>query len=370
MGAPSPAALTRRLQRLDAAGLTTDEYCRAVCDELGRAVPFAFGCLATADPATGLITGAVKTADTGMGDEEFAYYEYAVDDINQFDEIARRPLPVGILSVDTGGHLEASTRWRELMAPRFGFTDELRLAFRSGQRTWGVLAVYRTGHTPFRAADADLLLAAVEPVALGIRRSLFGEAAVAGDAPDGPAVLVVGGDDRVAKLSPAGQRRIADLGGLDHGSLPTNILALLNAARRGGFPSVRLRAGGGWLVARAAALDAGDGPATDVVITIDPAGPGDLTPLALAAFGLTAREEEVARLVLQGTATPAIAATLYLSPHTVQDHLKRVFAKVGVSSRRELIAKVFFGYHAAHLDRGRRTDGSLRTTPLADPAGR
>ncbi len=62
--------------------------------------------------------------------------------------------------------------------------------------------------------------------------------------------------------------------------------------------------------------------------------------LTLAARGLTAREQDVARLVLQGASTKAIAASLHLSPHTVQDHLKAIFAKLSVSSRREMIAQL------------------------------
>ena len=64
-----------------------------------------------------------------------------------------------------------------------------------------------------------------------------------------------------------------------------------------------------------------------------------IAQLMLAAHGLTPREVDVARLVLRGTSTAAIADTLHISRHTLQDHLKAVFDKVGVRSRRELVGR-------------------------------
>jgi DNA-binding CsgD family transcriptional regulator len=55
---------------------------------------------------------------------------------------------------------------------------------------------------------------------------------------------------------------------------------------------------------------------------------------------LTSREQDICHEVIAGHSTPDIAGRLFISAHTVQDHLKSVFAKVGVRSRSELVARL------------------------------
>ncbi len=55
---------------------------------------------------------------------------------------------------------------------------------------------------------------------------------------------------------------------------------------------------------------------------------------------LSRREREVAALVAAGNSNPEIAHTLYLSPRTVDSHMRRIFDKLGVSSRAQLAATI------------------------------
>lgn len=75
---------------------------------------------------------------------------------------------------------------------------------------------------------------------------------------------------------------------------------------------------------QSAATSAPVGPAEggSVVLTIESAPQAEVGEMTVVARGLTAREQEIVALVLQGASTKDIAATLFLSPRTVQDHLR------------------------------------------------
>jgi DNA-binding NarL/FixJ family response regulator len=120
----------------------------------------------------------------------------------------------------------------------------------------------------------------------------------------------------------------------------------IQEGRDRGPASARLRASSGrWLAVRASCLRGRQGGLGPIALTIEPAKSAQLAPIIVEAYRLTAREQEITRAVARGLSNPEIAADLCLSPHTVRDHLKAVFGKVGVTSRGELVAQLFADHY-------------------------
>jgi DNA-binding CsgD family transcriptional regulator len=92
---------------------------------------------------------------------------------------------------------------------------------------------------------------------------------------------------------------------------------------------------GAWAVVEAEALD----PLyRTVAVTIRPATASEILDLRFLAYDLTARERELVSHLIGGTDTRTVSERLFLSPHTVQDHLKSIFETTGVRTRKELVA--------------------------------
>jgi DNA-binding CsgD family transcriptional regulator len=82
----------------------------------------------------------------------------------------------------------------------------------------------------------------------------------------------------------------------------------------------------------------GDGRDPDIAVSVRELG---IEREAFARrYGLSPREAEVAELVLRGYPNPVIAATLGIAPTTTKRHLTRIFDKIGVDSRTQLVSRL------------------------------
>lgn len=340
------------LHSLARAGLVLDEYLDEALVLIRRAVPADAACIATVDPASLMLSASHRHDLESSGGSDFFYYEYAVgEDVSLFADLARRPFGVGILHDETHGDPARSTRFENVVRPLLGAEHELRGVARRGDVTWGALALYRVaGSPPFNPAEAEFIHRLQETLADGLRAGLATSTVDASRGEAGPAIVVFDARGRLQYVTDAARRRLAGYdGGLDDDDLSTPVAAVLTRLLRGDESSPRLRAqgrDGEWYVFQAARFRDDAGDVQQYAITIEQPAPPEIVPLLMMAHGLTARETRIVQAMMRGDSTHAIAQSLHLSPYTVQDHFKAIFAKFGVSSRREVASRLFSTLYA------------------------
>ena len=345
-------AALEAIEHLGTRELPAQELMEALVDRIvGVIAVDAFFAGAT-DPDTGFCLGAGMVFNYAHEIcNPFWEHEFLIPDFNKFTDLTPAD-PVADLRVATGGKLTRSARYRTLNAIS-DLEDEMRAVFHAGGRPWGTLQLNRlTGGAPFSEADRAFLRAVAPLAGAGLRRALLEEPART-DPTRGPGVVILHESGTVLSATGEAEAWLEELASgwrptysnlLIHPELLLTSLSALDEGPR----RVRLRTRNGtWLIAHAAALS----ESRQVALVIEPAKASEIAPIVVEAYGLTPREVEVTRLVARGLSTDEIAATLFLSRHTVRDHLKASFEKVGVSSRGELTSKLFAEHYHAPLER-------------------
>jgi DNA-binding CsgD family transcriptional regulator len=384
MGADAKLRAAERIRQLASRGLDVAAFWRECGEVLATAVPHHLApCWFTFDPGSLLVTSHYDPVITEI-DSDFLAHEYNNDDVIKMADVARSPNGAASIHEATGGDPSRSPGWRQFVQP-YGADQQLLVALRSKPDTaWGILALYRNPAQPtFGHDDIDFLTSVARHFAQGARHGLLLGEAADPDWPLAPSLIVLGEDQTIQSMTPGAELVMADMPGgkawLSHGTLPTCMLAVASralssletpdAAGEGAAARVRAQSGRWMTLHGAPLLREGE---RQVAVIVERTDPDRLMPLLMDAYGLTDREKGLIRLVLQGEATSDIAAKLFISPHTVQQHLKSVFEKTGVRSRRELVSKVFFTHYEPRLrDNERRAQAGhpLRGGP-ARPHGR
>jgi DNA-binding NarL/FixJ family response regulator len=260
-------------------------------------------------------------------------------------------MPAGAqtLSAVTAGELGRSLLWREMLRG-YDVQDMSSVVFRDRHGCWGFLDLWRSGTDgEFTHTEVGFLAEVARVVTDGLRRCQAATFESAVSTSRAPVVLVLAPDLTVRAqteateeylrvlVPPDGDRRAVPAGAY-------NVAAQLCANEDGVDqhpPLARVHLSGGrWLTLSAARMDAGIGSDADIAVTIEVSSPGERAEVLARACGLTRRETELLGHLVTGGDTRTIAAQMFLSEHTVQDHLKAIFTKTHTRTRRTLVAHV------------------------------
>ena len=224
-----------------------------------------------------------------------------------------------------------------------GVADVVSLVFRDRFGCWGFLDLWRAGGV-FTEEDARRVAAFAEPATVALREA---QAATFVSRPSsasrpGPVVLLLSPKLDVIGQTPQTHEYLQTLVPPELGRAPVpasayNVAAQLLAVESGvddHEPRARVHLSAGlWLTLRAARIGA------DIAVTIEESTPAERLDLFARACALSTRESELLTHLGSGADTREVAGRMFLSEHTVQDHLKSVFAKTQTRSRKALLAR-------------------------------
>ncbi len=334
------------------------ELCQRVHDAIAPLVPADRWCGFAVDPATLLPTNGYH--DEGIAAEHLQRLleiEHGVADWNQLPALARSASGVATLHEATAGDPAVSTRWRDVLEPA-GLPHELRAAIRErrgdGSRTWGALVLLRASDDAGFTGDDTGAVARLAPgIAAGLRRVLVRQHLDHADDAREAGIIVLGGDPlEIRHATPAARAWLAQLDEGGESTVPTCVLSAVHACRSSAPPAaIRARTRSGrWVTITAERMDHPGGNRRDreFGVVVQPSRPSEVAAIIGAAHRLTRRESDVVTLVAAGRSNQEVARALGVSAHTVGDHLKNIFAKLGVATRGEMTSKL---YHDHYLPR-------------------
>lgn len=236
--------------------------------------------------------------------------------------------------------------WR--IVRELGGVDVATLGFTDQFGCWGFLDIWRLSRPPFSPPELDRLHELAPIVTRGIRRVLADTFTLAPTSAPvrQPIVLLLDDELRVHEQTTLTDSWLRLLIPTDSDVAPIpahayNVAAQLLAREQGvddHEASARTHlANGFWVSMRAARAQ------SRVVVTIEAATSVERVDILARTHGLSPREIEVLNLLVSGADSKAIAATLFLSEHTVHDHVRSILTRTGSRTRQILLAKTLGG---------------------------
>lgn len=336
----------RDIAALAATGLGVTDLHTAAIQLIEGKVGTDLTCWATLDPETLVVSTMTGVRVAEEYELWLAKAEYSADEPHRFATLALRKQAIAKLSDLPDRDRNRSARFNNVWRP-LGIDQELRVLFLADGACWGAAGMVRAGRD-FADRETDFLTAVAPAIASATRLAVRSEAG--GLIPGArPAIVIVGPRGELRATTHAAQDWQDRLNEIAPGRFTVMMEVMAVGARSATSSSFRARlrdARGQWAILEASPLIGGEDD--QIAVTIEPASGNQLIGMLLVAYDLTAREREICQEVMAGHSTSDIAGRLFISTNTVQDHLKSVFAKVGVRSRGELVARL-------------RPDGSMPT---------
>lgn len=358
-------------------GLSSQQYREAMIYELKKHISFDAYCCTLIDPISLLSIGAVTEYSIEQIHHKIISYEYGYDDFVSYERMIESGVTVSILRLAIKGE---SDRYTEVLEPA-GFSDEARVVLMSNGQCWGFLTLFKksASHAPYFQESDEQLLAEVAPIMGGALKQyhhyIIDEPIIARGATKGIIVLsdqleVLSMNDRGKELLGLLQQhervgvelsspnqlqpstpkhvnentRAMDKSSISELTLPKPVQALaLKLLAQMIDESYTLLVPVplvGYITVSATRLFT-TMKQTQLAIYIDSASANEMLAYLMDAYRLTPREQEIIHHLMKGSSSKEIATQLSISSYTVSDHLKSIYTKLEVSSRNEVIWKLF-----------------------------
>ncbi|NRS20441.1 helix-turn-helix transcriptional regulator [Brevibacillus sp. HB1.4B] len=339
---------------------SSQDYRTALLQLLREFVPFDGACCTAVDPQTLLSTGAITEDGVEAIHHGIFEHEYLLEDFNRYDHLCKAAEPVATLSQATDGQLARSDRYRNVLLPA-GFHDEMRAALKYDGACWGYLTLFRSqGHPFFSEQERECILALAPLIGYQLRKTSLSLPAEENTwIEEEMGILMLSDQFTLLAANPTAEKWLTLLRqweSINRDTLPRPVRAVCSRAlsqltesgHKTSMAKVCIRMPDGpYMTIQASPMNT-QSSTVHLAVLFGPAKPADMLPLIAESYGLSVREKQILDQIVRGASTKELARTLHISAYTVQDHLKSIFVKTGVSSRRELIWQLFtrFGVQA------------------------
>lgn len=340
---------------------STDQLIDRLVDPMCEALALSGVIIGSTDPATTLMSTATRLIDLPpemVG--PWMQQEFIGHDVNRFDELHESGRGAATIH---RAHAPPRCRSRRCrLNHQMGFGPELRTTFSIEGACWGILNGLRShGQPEFGDEELAWVNELAPDIAAALRRSLMTD--VVDNDRDAPAVITIDAEGVPQSSTPGTKELLAELWlppphrpERHPRSIPLPgealmVTTLVQAQSEGHSLHRRARTrlrgrSGRWITIDGKLTRCAQGKPSGTVLIIEPSRPADILPLLIAAYELTTREQEVFGEISTGRTTRDIADRLFISEHTVRDHVKSIFNKTGAGSRTELMSMAFQTQHA------------------------